>query len=486
MEPPPRYGLWTMNPGPVPIQLVDRVEEAERLRSLVADPPRLVVVRGRRRIGKSHLLNAVVTGDRVVSLHADEQDEPAQLAMLAGEGARLLAGEPTLSFRSWDEALSFFATQAALGPLVLILDEFQYLCGSQPALPSIIQRHWDRWQREQTPIALILTGSALTFMEGLLAEGAPLFGRADYRPLLPPLDYRDASAFAATDTSPTRLIERYAILGGTPQYQVWAGARSLDRILSELVLSPGGPLYEEPLQLLRGEEGMRSPGTYFAAMRAVAAGRTRSSEIADAVGQRQPSVLKLLGRLRELGYLEMREPMSAGPADAVETARQGRGVWRIADPYFRFWFRYVFPDRSRLERGRSAEVLADIKSDLATFVGPVFEDCCRTWVGRYAPDLAGRQSTQIGAWWSRRGDAKIDVVAAAKGAFLLVGSCKWSVRPVDASVLDQLCEHRALLGGRAARARLALFSRSGFSEGVRARASDEGVVLVTAADLFGD
>jgi AAA+ ATPase superfamily predicted ATPase len=457
--------------------IVDRKRELTELRRLAAAPPALVVLRGRRRVGKSHLLRAAFSGGRLVSFQADEQSESGHLRLLAGEAARLLPGSPPLAFATWPDALAFFAAQAAQGPLTVVLDEFQYLCRAQPALPSFVQRAWDEWQRSRVPILLVLSGSAISFMEGLLGQGAPLYGRADYRPLLLPLDYDAAAEFAPAGAPADALVERYAVLGGTPQYQVWAGGRAVPAIIRETALAKGAPLYEEPLNLLRAEEGIRDPGTYFAALLAIAQGQTGTGQIASRA-QVAPSVAtRMLDRLRDLGYVEQRVPVDL-------KQERARAYWRIGDPYFRFWFRYVFPNRSRLERELVDDVAGEVLADLSTFVGHVFEDCCRDWVGRRSP-VAG-ESIEVGAWWSRKGDAEIDVVAVGKDRHLLLGSCKWRERDVGESMLDQLYEHRALLGPKAARARLALFARSGFSPAVRARAQREDVLLVTAADLFAD
>src|SRR4029077_4480711 len=159
------------------------------------------------------------TGRRVISFQAEEQNEEDQLDLLGREISRLLPGNPPLFLPDWTDALAFLEREAlAHGPLVVVLDEFQYLCAAQPALPSTIQRAWDRWQREDVPITLVLSGSALTFMEGLLTHSAPLYGRATQRPFLTPLDYRDAAGFVRS-RSPEALLRRYAVLGGTPQYQ---------------------------------------------------------------------------------------------------------------------------------------------------------------------------------------------------------------------------------------------------------------------------
>lgn len=453
---------------------VDRESELAELRRVAASAqPALIVLRGRRRVGKSRLLREAFPDGRIVSFQADEQDEAGQLRLLAGEAARLLPGVPPLAFADWDEALQFFGTQAVEAPLVVILDEFQYLNSAQPALPSIVQRHWDDWDARQLPLCLVLAGSALSFMEKLLDHGAALFGRATYRPLLLPLDYRESAAFAPRNASPAELIRRFGLIGGTPQYQAWAGDRPIRRLLTEAILSKGQPLYEEPLQLLRGEESIRDPGTYFAVLRAMAEGNTRTGEIANAIRLDISQTTKFLNRLMELGYVELREPLARG--------QSSRAIWRIFDPYFRFWFRFVFRNRSRLEREAVAEVLEEVLEDLDSFMGWEFEEACRTWAGKYS-DL-GSTSTRIGSWWSRRGDAEIDVVAMEGDDYRVLGSCKWSAR-VGESVLNQLYEHRAALGGRAAQAKLVLFAREGFSEPLRQRAAAEDVTLVNARELF--
>ncbi|MBA2463312.1 MAG: ATP-binding protein [Actinobacteria bacterium] len=453
---------------------VNRLQEVHRLRDLVAARrPALVVLRGRRRVGKSALLHEAIPHGRVVSYQADEQDVEAQLRLLAREAAALLPGSPPLAFSDWDWALEFFGRAAADDPLVVILDEFQFLCSAETALPSIVQRHWDRWDRDGVPLVLVLAGSALSFMDGLLDHGAPLFGRATYRPLLLPLDYRDATELGPGRATPSEQVVRYAVLGGTPQYQLWAGRRRTANVIRDAILTKGAPLYEEPLQLLRAEDELREPRGYFSVLRALGAGRTRTGEIASAVGRDTSATSRLLERLAELGYAELREPLQpSGP--------RARGIWQIADPYFRFWFRYVFPNRSRLERGRVAEVYREIDADLDTYTGVVFEEVCRAWLARYSE--AGQDADAVGSWWSRRADAEIDVVAMRSRDYRFLGACKWSTR-VGADVLERLHAHRALLGSRAAQAELAVFGR-GFTERARERAAREHVRLVGIDELF--
>lgn len=455
-------------------EMIDRDGERARLAEATDQAPQLVVLRGRRRIGKSFLIDRSLGGKRQVSFQADEQDERAHLDVLAQEAARLLPGSPPLLFADWDAAFEFFAGLAEEGPLAVVLDEFQWMVQAQPALPSILQRHWDRWQRADVPLTVMLCGSALTLMERLLAHSSPLFGRANYRLLIQPLDYRLTAGFARADISPEALLRRYAVLGGTPQYQVWAGKGPLISVIGNRILTKGESLYEEPLHLLREEQRIRDPGTYFAVLRAISSGATQFNEI-EQQARVESNLHVMLDRLEELGYIEKRLPVEV-------VSKKKRSTYRIADPFFRFWFRYVFPNRSRLERGRVDEVLEEIEADLDNFMGLAFEDCCRDWVGRYAPSGRFPNPETLGSWWSRDGRVEVDVVGMSKDRYELLGSCKWSAR-VKSSAIEELLDHRDHLGGKAATAQLVLFAR-GFRDDAVKRAEEGGVTLVRTAELF--
>jgi hypothetical protein len=323
---------------------------------------------------------------------------------------------------------------------------------------------------------LVLSGSALSFMEGLLTGSKPTFGRSVYRPVLLPLTYRDCIAFAPEGASADTLIERFAVLGGTPQYQRWAGSRSLARILSETILPPDAPLHSEPENLIRLEEGIREPGPYFGVLQAIAEGYTSTSTIAGRLEVKQQLATQYLSRLQQLGYVSRVEPLEPGHKGAA------RSHWKTLDPYFRFWFRYVLVNRSRLARGRIEEVAGEIREDLASFIGPVFEDICRDWVGRYS--ALGEGALEVGSWWSRRSDIEVDVVTLEKKGYGLLGSCKWWRKRVGVAELDDLQQARAALGPSAAQAKLVLFARGGFTREVVERAALENVRLVGLAELF--
>ncbi|MGA2163364.1 MAG: ATP-binding protein [Solirubrobacteraceae bacterium] len=456
-------------------RLIDREREQRQMLEAAASPPALIVVIGRRRVGKSFLLARTFTGVRTVSVQGDEQSEHQHLKLLAGEAGRTLLGSDALSFATWDDALRFFGEQARREPLTVILDEFQWLKAAQGALDSIIQRHWDQWDRDGLPITLVLSGSALTLMERLLDRGAPLFGRATARPRLQPLDYRESAAFAGT-SNPVELLRRWAVLGGTPQYQLWAGTGRLERVIAERILAKDSSLYDDPRHLLREGEGIRDPGTYLAILGAVAKGATHHNEIAQQARVPTGNLARKLERLEDLGYIAPRYPLAA---DGIED----RSSYQIADPYFRFWFRFVANNRSRLERGRVDEVRDEILANLDNLMGWSFEQCCRRWLGAYADENSIGAPQQIGSWWSRNGQVEVDVVGVRKHRYVLMGSCKWR-RVAGAEVLQDLYTKQKQLGPQAADARRVLFARESFTKEVRTKAAADDVLLVTAADLF--
>ena len=186
----------------------------------------------------------------------------------------------------------------------------------------------------------------------------------------------------------------------------------------------------------------------------------------------------MLEHLQALGYVQERGPVTPG-------ARRRRGFWQISDPFFRFWFRRVQPNRSRLDRDEGADaVWEQVHGDLDAYVGRIFEDVCRRWLGRYSDVQEARGARTIGSWWSRDGRHEIDIACVNGRQYTLLGSCKWSRRLVNEEVLQALLHSRDAIEGRTANARLALFARRGFTQRLQRRAAREDVLLVSAADLF--
>lgn len=189
------------------------------------------------------------------------------------------------------------------------------------------------------------------------------------------------------------------------------------------------------------------------------------------------NLTRKLDRLEDLGYVQQRAPLEPGGAS-------GRVSYVMDDPYFRFWFRYILRNRSRLERGRIDEVYDEIAADLDNLMGLAYEQCCRTWARLYADEQRTGAPHEVGSWWSRKGDVEIDIVGIRQHRHTVLGAVKWR-KTVNSDVLGILLHQQAALGPPARRANLLVFAREGFTERMRERAAEESVELVTAAELFG-
>lgn len=459
---------------------IDRDRELQALeRDYRARRAALYVLYGRRRVGKTELLRAFCDGKRHIFFVADLGTEAAALAEFTRQVSDLAYGRPDAigPFPSWDVALDFVARLAETERLVLVLDEFTYLIGANPAVPSILQRMWDTRLRD-TQLMLVVCGSyAGTMEQHVLGYRAPLYGRRTAQWQLEPLRFADAAQFVPGFDAADQ-VRTYAILGGVPAYllQFDDGLSLLDNIEQRILLT-GTFLHDEPRFLLLQELG--DPRRYFSILEAIAGGRTRQNEIAQAVGLAATSMPFYLGTLRGLGLVERVVPVTE-----TQPQKSRRALYRIQDHYFRFWFRFVHPNHSLLERGATARVRRQIGEQLDQYTGPVFEIICEDYIWRLADtgrlDFTPRA---VGRWWDNR--EEIDLVALGDDDILLA-ECKWSARPVGTDVLEDLNRKTQTLLGRGnwRRVRKALFSRSGFTLSVASQAAAEGTRLVDLDTLY--
>ncbi len=458
---------------------VNRGRELAALeRSFSAGDAQLFVLYGRRRIGKTELLKRFCRDKRHIFFIADLGTETSALAEFTRQVSLFAHQRPDAlgAFSSWTTALEFVADLARDERLVLVLDEFTYLIDANAAVPSVLQRLWDT-RLSATRLMLVLCGSYAGMMEQhVLGYRAPLYGRRTGQWQLQPMSFRDAALFLPR-LRPADLVRAYAVLGGVPAYlRQFDDGVSLAKNLAHRALTPGAFLYDEPRFLLLQE--LRQPRRYFSVLEAIAAGRTRQNEIAQGAGIDPPSLAFYLGTLRELGLIER-----AVPATEKHPHKSRRGIYRIADNYLRFWFRFVYPNRSLLEGGQVRDVLAFVKEQIDQFTGPAFEAICREHLWRlHREGQLGFTPRAVGGWWER--NQEIDVVAVG-AEVLLVAECKWTTRPVGVNILDDLVRKAMSLPrrGQWSRIEYALFSRSGFTASLVARAREEGVRLVGLADL---
>ncbi len=462
----------------MPDRFIDRHLERRTLHDAwTSGRAELVVVHGRRRVGKSELLARFAAGKPVAYYAAAQQLERAQLDDLGVVLAPLAAGSqrgpaPRLAFRDWDELLAHVAVAAETRRIGLVLDEFPYLVDANAALPSLIQRWWDA-TGSRSNLVLVLSGSHQAMMRRLVSADGALYGRPTRRLHLHPFDYYHAARFAPR-WSPEDRIRLYAVAGGIPDYlEEVDDTRPLRDELLRLAFSPDGRLFREAPDLLRSE--FTEPKTYESIVRAIAGGATTPALIADGAGLGSANrATPYLDRLQDLELVRRRTPAGRG---AEPRSRISQYV--LADPYLRFYFAHVDPWRSAIGIGGGAAVVdALVGVPLDAFVSRTFEDVAAQYLLRLSG--AGRLPalSQSGFWWFAGGD--IDAAAMAGDRLVAAASVKWTnsaMKPGD------LADLRRDVAAQAPGSTPGLFlvSRSGFDRNL---AAENDVTLVKVRDLF--
>jgi uncharacterized protein len=418
-----------------PERIFDRAVEWERLASFAAGraPSRLGIVSGRRRQGKTFLVEALARQAGGLYFGATEATE-AESLRLFGDAVTAHAGAATpVRFASWDEAIrDLFARMSAdAGARPVVIDEFPYLSKVSPELPSILQREIDHGIAESRPAALLLCGSAMPVMGGLLAGRSPLRGRANLELVVRPFEYPVAARFWGI-ADPRLAVLHHCVVGGTPAYRRFvngdapADLADFDRWLLRTVLDPATPLFREARYLLEEEADVRDTALYHSVLAAVAHGNSTRGGIANYIGRRAADIGHHLNVLEDAGLLR-REP---------DLFRSGRSTYRIAEPLIVFYQVVMRPRWSLLESGRTEIVWRDAKARfLAQVVGPHFEQLCREYAVIAPPDTFGGLPGQIGSGVvvdpAGRTQLEIDVATLAPAApgepkrVLSLGEAKW-------------------------------------------------------------
>ncbi len=379
-------------PAPLP-PFIGRKRELAVLQELAdSGKPELFVLYGRRRVGKTELLQQLCHGRRAAYFLAAQVRDKDNLRAFRRVLEEAL-GDPligTIEFPDWTAALTFAAERVGAERLVLVLDEFPYLCEANPGLPSLIQRFWDL-RGKRSSLMLVLCGSQVSFMEKeVLAERSPLFGRRTGQRRLEPLVPSEALGFFRTWEREQALLA-YGIVGGMPAYLGRFDERfTLEENLLREVLRPEGYLFDEVHYLLHTE--LTNPSTYSSILAAVARGAERVGDVALAVGVDSPTANKYLHVLRELRLVAREVPLTD-----PDPLRSRRGVYRIADRFVAFHFRHVQPHISLIEAGRGARVLEEfIRPDFPRLLEEARGEFLLERLRHDAAELVGEEIAEVG------------------------------------------------------------------------------------------
>jgi hypothetical protein len=396
------------------LSFLNREKELARLtKSLKSKDPVFIVLYGRRRTGKSTLLQKVV-GPHDIYYCADQRASPLQIDDLAKQIARIVPGFSDAHYPSWDVLLKTFDSRVSQ-KTTLVLDELPYLVQMAPEIPSMLQKFTDKKHRT----SIVVCGSSQRMMQGLILDAsAPLYGRADeiirLYPLKPGWIQGALGAFGAEG------IEAYSVWGGTPRYwELAQGHATLMGAAKELLFDRNGPLHEEPARLLMDDA--QSSVQANSLLSIIANGCNKISEIAARLQIQSTSLARPLSNLIDLGYIKREIPFG----ESIKTTK--RSLYKINDPFLSYWHKFIQPNRSLLEMGLIDEVYDDCKKKIPFHTASVWEDLARESTGSLTIE---KLSWKPGKRWWGAGKSKkpmeIDILAESfDGKALLFGEAKW-------------------------------------------------------------
>lgn len=454
------------------MEFVNRVAELEQLEDWwTRRQTGMGLVWGRRRVGKTALLQRFAEGRRTVFHTASGRPERDELAALARAATSSIGGLRDIGerpFVDWHDALETLATAAEREPMLLVLDEFPELTSVNPGLPNMLRSIWDRIG-PRTRLSVLLCGSAIRTMMAIAEERAPLFGRLDLRMALHPFRPHEAARMLM-GLSPADRALVYGLVGGVPLYLAWwdQGA-SVGANLRRLACTPGGLLLTEGELALATEVDAGDLGRQV--LYAIAAGRTRHHEIADAI-RADPS--RTLDRLVSLRLVERLIPVTEDPA------RTRRRAYRIADDFLAFWLGLLDRYRPEIERGLGDSILPVLLSSLDDHLGPRWEGMFRDHLRRRSErGELGPGVVAVGPFWTAADEpVEIDavVLAGRERAAVALGEAKWA-RRVDGDRIRGQLERKVDALPRARQpVRYVVAGRE--------RVDGTGIIAVTASDVF--
>jgi AAA+ ATPase superfamily predicted ATPase len=483
--------------APKPAHLFDRDSEWKGLVSFAADArpgATLGVVSGRRRQGKSYLLQALATALGGIYFPALELTEAVSLRLFADELIRF-SGSPVPPFRDWLDAIPYLFRVTGDRTVPVVIDEFPFMVKASPALPSIIQRELGPGGSGPASRArLLLCGSAMSVMGGLLSGRAPLRGRAGLELLVHPFGYRAAARFWEI-SDPRLAVLVHAVVGGTPAYRrelvredTPADLADFDAWVIRTVLNPQTPLFREARYLLAEETEIRDPSLYHSVLAAVAEGNNTSGGIASYIGRKSNEIAHPL-RVLEDSRLLIKEP---------DLLRSGRARYRIAEPLITFYQAIMSREWARLELGGGPVVWPAARARfLSQVTGPHFEAICRDYAIAADPGVFGGLPGEVGSGVvpdpANRTQIEVDVVVLAPAEpgrprkILSLGEAKWD-RVMDLRHAGRLRRARDLLAVKGFDTRdtvLSCYSGAGFTRELQAAQSHD-IRLVGLDQLYAD
>lgn len=458
---------------------IGRERELKALEKLyTSDKFEFAVIYGRRRVGKTALINQFIGDKKAIYFMGVESNAKQNLENFSKSIIEYSSGIDTeTSFRSFQAALEYVFKLAEKERVILVIDEYPYVARSSKSLASTLQLLIDKY-KDSSKLMLILCGSSMSYMEDhVLAYKAPLYGRRTAQLKILPFDFEETCHYFKRLSNEDKALI-YGIVGGTPQYLMQMNdSLSVEENIKNTFLNPISFLYEEPINLLKQE--VREPAIYTAIITAIATGASRMSEISNKVGEDTNVCSIYIRNLMNLGIVQKETPYGE--------KESRKSVYSIDDNMFRFWHRFVLENNSVIARGATDLVYKRIEPQLSDYMGKVFEDICKQYLWKQL--LMGKcpvEFTSLGRWWGNnpieKCQAEIDIMGEQDKDTALFAECKWTNEKVDLNILETLAKRSRLFSYK--NIYLYLFSKSGFTKGCIEEAKKMGnVMLVSYEDI---
>ena len=459
---------------------IGREKELTALNNLYAsDKFEFAVIYGRRRVGKTALINQFIGDKKSIYFMGVESNSKQNLENFSKSIFELSTGfDSAPTFDSFQHAIEYVFKLSENERIILAIDEYPYVARSSKSLASTLQLLIDKY-KDNSKLMLILCGSSMSYMEDhVLSYKAPLYGRRTAQIKLLPFSFNETCRYFK-NFSDTDKAMVYGLVGGTPQYLLQMNDKlSLENNIKNTFLNPTSSLFEEPENLLKQE--VREPALYNAIITAIAGGASRMAEISSKVGENTNVCAVYLKNLLLLGIIRKETPYGEKSSK--------KSIYSIEDNMFRFWYRFVPDNNSIIARGATELAYKHIEPYLSEYMGKVFEEICTQYLwNELLDEKCPVQFSSLGRWWGndpkQKKQTEIDIMGEQDKNTALFGECKWTNEKVDLGVLETLKERSKLFSYK--NTYLYLFSKSGFTKGCIDKANEMGnVTLVSYEDMF--
>ena len=466
------------------MKFVGRDREIKKLHTLYQDEGfQFVVIYGRRRVGKTMLINEFLKGKRSAYYMAVEGTAKENLTGIS----KTLLTEGVSDFYMPEfsdfESLLLYIDHLCKNSdgqerLVIAIDEFPYLAASYPAISSMLQSHIDQcWKNSN--LFLILCGSSMSFMEEqVLGYKSPLYGRRTAQFKLHPFSYFEAKEMLSEFSTEEQAV-LYGVTGGIPEYLSRIRSnQSMDDNIKELFFDESGRLFDEPGNLLKQE--LQDPSSYHSIITAIAGGASRLNEIATKTGLASSGCSAQIQSLITLGIIKKETPLTEG-------IKSRKTLYTLEDFMFLFWYRFVRPNLSGIMRGIGETIYeVSVKPQISHFMGYIFEEICKQYL--YLPQIYMTlpfPAGEFARWWGnnpkKKRQEEIDLMAE-NGLEAIFGECKWRNELADVDILETLQERSGLFHYQ--KQSYMIFSKTGFTEKLKLREQEEeNVRLISFEDM---